>query len=45
MKRTILALIAVALVSVSFMSCASLKPFTQAELDTISGFPTSSQGK
>lgn len=45
MKRSILALIAVALVSLSFVSCTSLKPFSQAELDQISGFPTSHQAK
>jgi hypothetical protein len=45
MKRTILAFLAIALVSFSIASCTTLKPFTQAELDQISGFPSSGQGR
>jgi outer membrane protein assembly factor BamE (lipoprotein component of BamABCDE complex) len=45
MKRTALALLAIALVSFSIAGCTTLKPFTQAELDQISGFPASSQGR
>jgi hypothetical protein len=45
MKRSIISVFAIALVALSLASCLTLKPFTQAELDQISGHRTSSQGK
>ena len=41
MKRTILSFIAITLVAFSLAGCTTLKSFSQAELDQISGFPTS----
>jgi len=45
MKRAILAFLAIACVSFSILSCGTLKPFTQSDLDQIGGRPTTSQGK
>jgi hypothetical protein len=45
MKRTILAFLAIACVAFSLVSCSTLKPFTQADFDYITGHSTTSQGK
>jgi len=45
MKQSIVSVLAIALIALSLAGCLTLKPFSQAELDQISGHRTSSQGK
>jgi hypothetical protein len=45
MKRSVISVLVIAVVALSLAGCLTLKPFTQAELDQISGFRASSQGK
>ena len=44
MKRTISLLLSIAIIAATFVSCSSLKPFTQKQLDQISGFPSAQAG-
>jgi outer membrane protein assembly factor BamE (lipoprotein component of BamABCDE complex) len=45
MKRTALAFVAIALVCFSLAGCSTLKPFSQEQLDQISGFPGTVQAE
>ncbi len=44
MKRAISLLLSIAIIAATFVSCSSLKPFTQKQLDQISGFPSAQAG-